>query len=556
VVVVLAGDRQASEQLLDAVISVSRDLRLREVLQRIVEYACQLVEARFGALGVAGPDDVLVDVIYQGVDESEIAAIGTPPAGTGLLGHLIRNPVPLRLDDLTEHPAASGFPSGHAPMRTFLGVPLMIRDEVFGALFLTEKVAGGSFTEADELTLVSLATAAGIAVDNARMYERSRQRERWLQASNEITTALLAEAHPMGELKLVTRLARTVAGAPVAAIALPDERLPDKLVFEVVDGLRSDTNLAGMTVDVGSSGSGQVFSTGKPLLIDNYGAAASAWQDENNGGAPSRLREMGSAAIVPLAAGEQILGVLLLIRLRTEPAFADDDLELLQNFAAHAAIALQYARAKADQRRLAVFEDRDRIAGDIQDLVIRRLFEVGLGLQSVSRLVSPELRWRVAGLVDELDGTIRDLRRSIFSLHERFDPDVMPGTLDEEVRRTVRHAEEALGFEARMRLAGPLDAVVPGRLRPDLLATLREALANVARHAVATTVTVELRADQESGLQLDVVDDGVGIPAKRGRNSGLANLGRRAEKWGGKLVVKPVATGGTRLTWTVPLLRD
>jgi signal transduction histidine kinase len=247
--------------------------------------------------------------------------------------------------------------------------------------------------------------------------------------------------------------------------------------------------------------------------------------------------------------------VLLLIRLRGESAFAEDDLELLQNFAAHAAIALQYARAKADQRRLAVFEDRDRIAGDIQDLVIRRLFEVGLGLQSVSRLIPPELRWRVAGLVDELDGTIRDLRRSIFSLHDQ-QPDVLPGTLDEEVLRTVRQAEEALGFEARMSLSGSLDAVVPKRLRPDLLATLREALANVARHAVATAVTVELRADRESGLQLDVVDDGLGIPPGPRRNSGLANLGRRAEKWGGKLEVKPGATGGTRLTWTVPLLGD
>jgi signal transduction histidine kinase len=453
------------------------------------------------------------------------------------------------LGELTNHPE---------PVRTpdSLSVPLLINGEVFGNLYVTGK-RDGPFTAADEDMLVALATAAGIAVDNARMYEHSQQRERWLQASNEITAALLDGTHPVDELQLVTERARTVADAPIAAIALPDEQDPGKLVFKVVDGLGwANRGLVGTTVDVATTASGLVFSTGEPLLHDSYGEAAANWQDEHNGGAPSVLRELGSAAIVPLAAGEQHLGVLLLGKMRGDPPFGEPDLELLQNFAAHAALALQYAKARADQRRLAVFEDRERIAGDMQDLVIRRLFDIGLGLEGVSRLVQPWVRGRISRLVDDLDGTIRDLRHSIFSLQDHINPerDSVNG-LDEAVLRTIAQAADALGFEPRVGLTGSLDALVPERIRPDLLATLREALANVARHARAAEVSVELRAD-DGQLRLDVLDDGIGIPADRDRNSGLANLDRRAKRWGGSLALGPGSGGGTRLTWAVPLRND
>ncbi|MFL6141495.1 MAG: GAF domain-containing sensor histidine kinase [Labedaea sp.] len=551
----LTGNRQVSARLLDAVISISRDLRLRDVLQRIVGYACDLVDARYGALGVAGPNGSLVDVVYQGLDQRAMAAIGNPPRGTGLLGALIRHPMPIRLNDLTEHPTAVGFPPNHPQMRTFLGVPLLIGDEVFGTLYVTEKGGGGEFTEEDQDILLALAEAAGVAVDNARMFERTRQREIWVQASNEITSALLAETTPTDELQLITERVRSVAGAPIAAIALPHEAERGKLVFKVVDGLGwANNGLVGSTIDIATTASGVVFSTGSPLLLDSYGDAAATWQDTHNGGAPPVLRELGSAAIVPLAAGEQILGVLLLVKMRGEAPFGEPDLELLQNFAAHAALALRYAKARSDQRKLAVFEDRDRIAGDMQNVVIRRLFDIGLGLEGVSRLVPPALRNRISGLVDDLDGTIRDLRHSIFSLQAGLDPDQeLPGTLNEAVLRIIGEAADALGFEPRVGLAGSLDSVVPQRFQPDLLATLREALANVARHAQASSVSVQLRvADGE--LTMDVLDDGIGIPLDRERNSGLANLTRRAERWGGNLAVAPGGGGGTRLTWTVPLM--
>jgi len=440
-------------------------------------------------------------------------------------------------------------------MHSFLGVPLVIREEVFGTLYVTEKRSGGSFTDEDQSTLTTLATAAGIAVDNARMFERTRQRERWLQGSNEITTALLAEpSDPVDELQVVTAQARAVAGAPIAAIALPHEQDTGKLVFKVLDGLGwASDSLVGSTIDIATTASGLVYTSGEALLMDSYGDRAAKWQFAHHGSAPPILDELGSAAIVPLAAGEQILGVLLLIKMRGETPFGEPDLELLQNFAAHAALALQYAKARADQRRLAVFEDRDRIAGDMQSLVIRRLFNIGLGLESLSRLVQPDLRRRVAGMVEDLDATIRDLRHSIFSLQEHLNAErESPGSLDETLLRTIGQAADALGFEPRVGLSGSLDAVVPERIRPDLLATLREALANVARHAQATAVSVQLRV-AEGELTLDVLDDGVGIPADRDRSSGLANLRRRAGRWGGNLTVEPGGGGGTRLTWTVPL---
>lgn len=505
----LAGDRQAIAQLLDAVISASRELRLREVLRRIVGYACVLVGAPGGALGVGEPGQEPVEVIYHGEE------IGFPPP----------------------EPA--------------LGTPLRIQDEVIGHLYVAGKAGG--FTDEDREHVAALGTAAAIAVENARMYDRGRQRERWLRASNEITTALLDGGDGTGdELRLVTELARSVAGTPVAAIAVAHERDPGKLVFRAIDGLgAASQTLIGETIEVASTASGVVFSTGEPLLLDQYGDAAVDWQDRYNGGAPPLLHKMGAAAIVPLAAGEQTLGVLLLIKMRGEPPFTEGDLQLLRNFAGHAALAVQYAKARSDQRRLAVFEERDRIASDMQDLVIRRLFDISLGLQGLAPLVEAKVWRRITNLVDDLDGTIREVRRSIFSLQE--DASSPAAGLLDELDRIIAQAEEALGFEPLVSLDKQANSLVPQRIRPDLLATVREALSNVARHARATKASVTLCVE-DAELTLTVVDDGVGIAESRSRSSGLANLGKRAQRWGGSLIVERSDAGGTRLTWTVPLV--
>ncbi|MFD0889716.1 GAF domain-containing protein, partial [Streptosporangium algeriense] len=208
--------RDRVHALLDAVVSVGSDLDLETVLRRIVETATHLVEASYGALGAIGEQNTLVQFIPIGLSEEEIARIEHWPHGLGLLGLLIKEPRPLRLAHISDHPESYGFPPGHPPMGSFLGVPIRVREEVFGNLYLTEKRGGGAFDEEDEAIVVALATAAGVAIENARLYEESRRREVWLQASSEVTTSLLSGADPQRVLTLIARRARQMAGADVA----------------------------------------------------------------------------------------------------------------------------------------------------------------------------------------------------------------------------------------------------------------------------------------------------------------------------------------------------
>ena len=541
---------QHNSALLHAVVDVVSNLRVRDVLQRIVEYGCDLVDARYGALGVLGPDGDLTGFVWHGF-EPEHEQLGATPSGRGLLQEVTTLAEPLRLADLTDHRRSFGFPVGHPPMRTFLGVPLRVGDEVYGNLYLTEKRDGGEFTAQDEELLVALATSAGIAVENARLYERSQRRERWLAASNEITRALLSGVDSDDGLRLVTERARTVSDAPIAGLALPHPDRDDTLVFEVVDGLGAvNEMLAGATVDMATSASGAVFSSGEAILLQHYGDAAAAWQASRGLEAPAELKELDSAAIVPLAAGDDTLGVLLLCKRRGDVPFAEDDLELLRSFAAYAAIALKYAEGQASRQRLALLEERDRIASDLHDVVIQRLFAVGLGLAGLEQEVGAEVRGRVSGYVDDLDQAMTDMRRSIFSLQDPQAERSM--SLRSELLRVIEQATAPAGVRPRIALDGPIDTMVDGGVRLDLLATAREALSNVVRHASATTVTVRLAVSVDL-LALDVVDDGVGLPVGSRRSSGLANLAKRAARWGGRCTVADGAGGGTHLRWAVPL---
>nr|WP_052478713.1 GAF domain-containing protein [Kibdelosporangium sp. MJ126-NF4]CEL20208.1 putative two-component system sensor kinase [Kibdelosporangium sp. MJ126-NF4]CTQ97433.1 putative two-component system sensor kinase [Kibdelosporangium sp. MJ126-NF4] len=376
----------------------------------------------------------------------------------------------------------------------------------------------------------------------ARLLEESRRRESWLRASNEITAALLA-GNGSG-LQLVTSHARDVAGAPMAAIALPDDERPGTLVFHVVEGAE---HLTGASITTEGTASGRVFSSGKPLLIDNYGAAAASWQGDSGSVAPTDLKPLGSAAIVPLTAGDAILGVLLLCRMRDEPLFEQSDLDLLRNFAAHAALALRYAAARADQQRLVVFEDRDRIARDLHDLVIQRIFATGMALEAAAALVAADpcdagARIRLA--VDDLDTTIQEIRTTVFALRHPPAENIRSLVLDE-----VKAAEPTLGFPPSVRFLGAVDTSAHAEAGKQLLSVLREALSNVARHAHATTTSIEVTADEE--LTLRVTDDGVGIP-EGGRRSGLNNMSVRATRLGGSFRVS-LADPGTELYWSVPL---
>lgn len=538
--------------LLDAVIVVASNLDLHITLRRIAEAACDLADARYGALGVVGPDRQLNDFIHVGLDDDDAKRIGQLPSGRGVLGLLIDDPKPLRLRDIGSHPACYGFPPNHPPMSSFLGVPIRVRGEVFGNLYLTEKQSDdGGFTEGDEELVTALAAAAAVAIENARLYAETQRRERWLQASAEVTAALLGLTDPTTSLALVARRVRQVAEAELGAVVLP---VPDtaSLVIEVVDGLGAD-QVTGMLLPVSTSLSAEVIRTGESAYVADA-------QEEPRLSIRDRLPWLGAIAIVPLIAGGRPLGALLLAHSRERGRqFSPLDREMAAAFAGHASLALEFARAQRDRERLAVYEDRDRIARDLHDLVIQRLFATGLTLQGLSKYVDTSERPRLESAVDDLDGTIREIRRTIFSLRAAEGPTT---SLRGEILDLAGNAAASLGFEPHVRLEGPIDSAVPTEVQPHLLAVLREALSNVTRHSDARTVHVNVKASG-SELTLTVIDDGRGLGASA-RRSGLDNMLRRAEGLGGTfhLGTSPDAEDqgaakggrpGTRLVWRVPL---
>jgi signal transduction histidine kinase len=538
-------------KLLDATSCVPADSTLPDVLRRIVASACELTDARHGAIGVLDPEGELSDLVTMGADRE---LIGKLPAGQGILGLLIHDPRPLRLADLRSHPGSSGFPPWHPPMRSFLGVPIRARKTVLGSFYVADKRHAAEFTPHDEELLAVLAAAACAAIGNAILFKEMRLREDWLEAAHQVTSALLDGGAPNTTFRLIAERARVVAGASLAVIARPMASHRSTLMFEVVDAAdpREHDRMAGMTVPADESTIGLAFTGGRSVAIRHYGDKVVAQQAGSTLRLPAMVKDLDSAVAVPLIVGTETLGVLVVARFREADPFTDSEARLIQTFAGHAALALEFARVDEDRQRLAVFEDRDRIARDLHDLVIQRLFATGLGLEGLSKLIAKaEIADRVIGFVRDIDRAIHDVRNSIFSLQE---PAESHGSLRSELLRLAIESSDALGFEPRIGFEGPLDTLVPDTVRADLIATVREALSNVSRHSAATTVSVEVVVDPRGRqLTLTVTDDGVGIPDQPARRSGLANLSERADRWSGTFSVRPGRKLGTILTWSISL---
>ncbi|MFF5175807.1 GAF domain-containing protein [Micromonospora sp. NPDC000089] len=528
--------RERLRALLDAVVVIGSDLDLRSTLQRIVRSACELVGARYGALGVIGPDRLLHDFIVHGIDDELHARIGDLPHGRGVLGLLIDEPRPLRMPDITQHPRSYGFPPHHPPMHGFLGVPVRIRDQVFGNLYLAEKQGAPEFTEDDEEIVVALAAAAGVAIENARLYALAHRRERWLAATAEITTVLLGEVRRTDALTLVARRAREVAEAELALVLLYDEDAAEFTV-EVVDSADGAAReLVGAVLPTADTAFAGAVVQGRHEVVENL-AATAPW--------PGPV-VAGPAVVSPLAAADTLHGVLVVAHRPDAGRAAHDDVRLLSSFAGQAALAMERARGQEERELLVVLEDRERIARDLHDVVIQRLFATGLQLQSGAMNARPEVAKRINAAVDDLDATIRDIRRTIFELRTP-----MSAELRTEIREAVDVAADSLGFRPTVELDGPLDSAVPDQVRPDLAAVLREALSNVVRHAGASKVAVAVRAAADR-VTVTVTDDGAGCDPAAARG-GLINLRERAERHGGEFEVRPVSPHGTELYWCVPL---
>ena len=533
--------RDRVNALFEAVMAVGANLDIEVVLRGIVESAVTLVDARYGAMGVIGDGNRLAEFIPVGLTEDEIGQIHHWPEGRGLLGALITDPKPLRIADLGQHELSSGFPAGHPPMSSFLGVPIRIRDEVYGNVYLTEKRNGEQFDEEDEAVLVALAAAAGVAIENAKLYDEARRQQGWLSASAEVTRALLSGADLSDALALITTKSLEMSGADLVALALPTAD-NTRLQIEHAAGAGADGAL-GLMLPVTSSASGHVLASGELLTVDDFS------HDDRVALVAREHMNLGPAVLVPLGTSGTVRGVLTAGRHPGAMPLAPAATEMLVTFASQAGIALELAEHRRQAERVAVFEDRDRIARDLHDLVIQRLYATGMSLQgTISLIGSPEAAGRVNVAVDALDETIREIRSSIFALQTRHE--TKPLGLRARILRVADDATGILGFPAALQLDGRLDDDVPDDVGEHLLGALREALSNAARHSGASKVDVRVRADAE--LSLTVRDNGSGVK-ETSRRSGLANLEQRATKLGGCFRIEPAADGGTELHWQVPL---
>lgn len=533
--------RDRMDGLVEAMLVVTAGLELDETLRTIVHTAIELVDAQYGALGVRGHDHQLTEFIYEGIDEATRERIGPLPEGGGVLGLLIDQPKPLRLTVLANHPASVGFPPNHPPMKTFLGVPVRIREEVFGNLYLTEKANGQLFTEDDEVLVQALAAAAGIAIENARLFEETRTRQAWIAATRDISTELLAGTEQGMVYRLIAEKMLTLAGADHILVSVPeDPEAPSAEVREllVVESIGTGgSGLVGHSYDATGTASGRAFAERTPLRfteLDGLGDLDS-------------LPCGGPALVLPLRAAETVSGVLAILRGPGGQPFTDDQLEMMTAFADQAALALQLAEAQRRVRELDIMTDRDRIARDLHDHVIQRLFAVGLALQgTIPRSRVPEVQRRLSDAVDDLQDVVQDIRTAIFDLHGG-----MSGTT--RLRQRVNEAIAQLAGDSDVRttvhMSGPLSVIEAG-LADHAEAVVREMVSNAVRHAKATNITVNLSV--ADNLTIEVIDNGVGMPDDI-TPSGLANLKARAVETGGDLSFEVPDEGGTRVIWWAPL---
>jgi signal transduction histidine kinase len=533
----VAEDRMRA--LVEANRTIVADLDLALVLRRIVESALQLVGADYGALGVVGADGVLEEFVHVGMDDDTVRTIGHLPEGLGLLGLVIEKQQAIRVDDVTGHEGAIGFPDGHPTMRAFLGVPVRVREEAYGNLYLT-RTAADSFTDRDEELVQALAATAGVAIENARLFEEARLRHQWLVASTEVTRRVLAGDE--AALRLVARSVHDLAGADLTTVVLPVDA---ELRVAVAEGDEA-AGIEDTRYPTSGTLSEHVLRTGKPVrLVD---AEDTDSVDGLTVFISGRIR-VGPMMVLPLLGREDVRGTLVVMRGPDRRPFSQVDAEMATTFANHAAIALELAEARRDQQRVLLLEDRARIARDLHDHVIQQIFAAGLVVQATTASVHDAAS--VAALqevVDHLDAAIKQIRVSIFQLQ----PPV-PGGLRAAVMDVVAELQPVLGYPPRIDLDGPLDSVATADLARDVTAVVREGLSNVARHSSATTAQLSVFATT-TRLTVTISDDGSGI-GDGTRRSGLDNMRQRAEERNGSMAIAEVPDlGGTTVVWTVPII--
>ncbi len=534
--------RDRKDMLLAAGLTLASELSLPIVLQRIVDLAAQVADARYGALGVIGDNGTLVEFVTTGISAKERRAIGALPTGRGVLGLLIHDPKPVRITNIGDHPQSVGFPPSHPPMRSFLGAPVQAMGRVFGNIYLAEKRSASEFSKDDEESLIVLATQAGVAIANASLYEEVRSREQWLDALRDITTRVLDGEQEGSLLESIAEHACKVAGADAATIVNVSDT-PGELVVAAAVGARS-SEMRGQTLPAEGSISGAVMQSGESLSIDDVSADSRAFQPI------VRLGRHGPAVFVPLRVPGGATGTLMVTKLKGSARFDERRVQLVETLADQASVAIEYGRAQTELRRLGLMEERERIAKELHDGIIQSLFAVGMGLQGTAVMArSPDVTGRIEDAVEELDKVIRDLRNYIFGLR--------PGILaDRQLDQALRILGEEIQSRSRAIVEVDIDASVAASLSgrsAEIIQLTREALSNVARHAQATRASLRL-ARRGSKAVLMVEDNGVGFdPSDNSKGFGMGNMRARAAGLGGTLDVKTETGKGTTLRVTFPI---
>ncbi|MGE5695522.1 MAG: GAF domain-containing protein [Candidatus Sericytochromatia bacterium] len=530
--------------LLDAVVEIGSDLDLDATLRRVIAASKRLTGARYGGLGVRAADGAIGEFFHDGIDAATVGLIGHPPVGKGLLGLPLYRPEALRTDNVADHAAAVGFPEHHPQMRAFLGVPITIRGKVFGSIYLTDDRPEFGFSQSDEIAVRALASAAGVAIDNARLFERLRSSAKWTRASREITTALLSGIDPqVRALRLIAEHARELTGAEQAIVLVPE--FPDEPVAEVRT-LRVSTavgvheaEVIGQRIPVAGSTSGAVFRSGTPVITDSFRHPIPGFTDVGE----------RPAIVMPLRAQHSVVGVIAVARNAHQPAFDTVHMRLMGDFADHAAMAITLASAHEHARDLTILADRERIAHDLHDHVIQRLFAAGIDLQgTIARSGSSEVNSRLTRTVDSLQSVIDEIRTAIFNLQNVGGAE--GGTLRQRIQLTLADLTENSSLATTLRVVGPMTAV-GAELANHAEAVVTEAVSNTVRHAGAGTLVVDITVADE--LSIEITDDGRGIPATTERRSGLANIAKRAEQASGRCQFETPPQGGTKISWSAPL---
>jgi signal transduction histidine kinase len=534
--------RDRKDALLEAGLTLASELSLPIVLQRIVDLAAEVTDARYGALGVIGDGDELVDFITTGISAKQRKAIGALPRGRGILGLLIHQPRIVRIKDIGSHPKSVGFPANHPPMRSFLGAPVQAMGKVYGNIYLAEKRGALEFSLEDERSCQVLATQAGVAIANASLYQESARRERWLEALHEITSNILEGVGSDSLLTSIAEHARELAGADGATI-LTTTSTPGQLVVVAAVGAYAP-NVRGQFVPAAKSISGAVMDTGKPLHTDDAASHGGAYQPI------IKLGHVGPAIFVPLRVRGRSTGTLMVANLTGRRRFDEGTIRLVETFADQASVAIEYAQAQTDVRRLGLMEERERIAKELHDGIIQSLFAVGMGLQGTALMVgSPEAVTRIEGAVGELDRAIRDLRNYIFGLRPGILADRQ---LDQALRELGDDIQKRSSLQVGVEVDAELAAVVSSRSH-QIVQVTREALSNVARHAQAKRSVIRLARAGNTAL-LTIEDDGIGFDVvSDSAGNGLRNMRERATAMGGSLRVSSKAGKGTRLRFTFPI---